>query len=189
MFSHRLPIADGDRLTFPPQYALRYAAAWLVLLFWSCLLVVSLTIPEALEIKAMSEFWVNLGVRTFAPIVYAGAVMYLRAKHLALDRQQGQILVAQSFSGFMGAWDVVGNFDPTGTITFEFCQAELQTLAVMSYASPGTQERLILHIYTQPDVARDAATRLRLWESRLSVTEVQDQAALPTLRGDVPLVE
>lgn len=189
MNSHRLPVDYGDQLHFEPAYALRFAFAGAVALFWIGLLVIANLRPDMLAIRNLDPAVASMVVDLAAPFVLGGTGLYLRGKYLCLDRHKGQILQANGFMGQLLGWTPVGVFDPTGTIRFQFCKAELQSLCVMSYQAPGETNWLVLHIYTDPELAREAARELRSWEKRLSVTEMQDQGALPTVRGEKPLVD
>ena len=190
MNSHRLPEPKDNQLLFAPDYRVRFLLSWVAVVVSGVLLTVAWLNPEILHADASKAAVIALTIEILAPMVLVGAFTLLRARYLALDRHTGQILVATGFSGIQPtSWDAVGIFDVKGTMRFEYCQAELQSLCLLSYQAPGSEEWLLLLIYTDMVIAKEAAHRIRAWESELSVTEMQDQAALPTARGIKPLVD
>ncbi len=189
MHRHRLPEINGHEAHFEPNYTLRYAAAWVAGIVALVFLVIDLWKPHSLEVAGLETNLISVIIRGGTPLVLGGAMMYLRGQYLVLDRRNGQILRANGFSGHVFSWETVGEFDPTGTMRFQYCQAELQALCVMTYQVPAGTEWVLLHVYTDQAVARESARCLRQWESRLSVTEIEDQSALQTARGTKPLVD
>ncbi len=190
MNSHRLPESKNDQLLFAPDHLIRYLLSWLAVACAGLLLMIALVVPEILHNDTAKASAIAIAIEFLAPLGLVGGFTLLRARYLALDRHTGEILVATGFSGRrLSAWDAVGVFDVKGTVRFQFCQAELQSLCLLSYQAPGSEAWQLLLIYTDMVVAKEAVHRMRAWEAELSVTETVDQEALPTAQGLKPLVD
>jgi hypothetical protein len=189
MQHHRAAWAYGDQLHLEPQYLWRNIVGCAVIGLWVTFVVYALTTDKILRLEDLGRSLAPMVILLLSPIVLGAAVVYVRGSYICLDRNLGQILVAKGILGMVYDWKPVAAFDTTGILRFQYCQAELQSLCVLSYLAPGSETWLMLHIYTDHAVARAAAEAIRQWEGSLSVTEVEDQAALPDARSQRPLVE
>jgi hypothetical protein len=188
MNRHRLPVDRGDQLHFEPDYRARFLVAWVVTVVWVILLLFSFLTPEQFSVGRLAPEGMRMILEFGSLFVLGGTGAYLRGQYICLDRHQGQILQATGFSGKIFGWDKVATFALDGTFRFQYCQAELQSLCVLSYQSPGSPDWLVIHIYTQPKAAAESARRLRIWAPELTVIEEEDQAALTLARERKPLV-
>lgn len=187
--AHRFPTLVHDHLEFVPNYALRYLAAWALGITTIVCWILTLLHPVS-----MLE-WTGIPVPVAARLADAlffgtlsASMLYLRGQYLCWDPKVGAVMYCSGFSGIRGQWTTQCPYSPDGEVMFEYCQAELQSLCVFSYRPNPGEAWLLLHIYTNWDQAHAVADFLRSWEPRLMIEEVQDQAALPSLRRVKPLI-